>query len=485
MANNNQNDIVINAKANTKEAEANLKKLEAQIQGMAKGSQPIEKLNSSLKKTGSTVKQAGLDIKSMGENFGALSGSLGGAVTKLGLLGLAVAGVRVAMQKADQAQKEYIENLEKAGKASEGLIGAKRGIADNALSTLEEFDKLAQNGNLDAAAIQEELNLVNKIREQWGDVGISIDKATGKVSGLQAATEKIEEANRMKLLSPLQKQLTAAEERLTKAQNALATEEAKQSTSYSNNWANPVSTLGNAANAVTNGLLQWRDPTELFDEYQGKAATGRLEGFRADVSKAKEEVFKLQNQIKDISGVDNPVITLKKNAERQAAEASIAKNDVREQELLRALATAQMTGGDVTGAKSALDNYLTQKNQARYEELAKLSQSDNTAIDAARKAYEQAQKTGDVSAITETAKALARVTEVAKQHTDEMAKIASGAYKPASAPATEIARGTANGTFNAYGIGGIMQQTIEKEQLSELQEIARNTRNFNKAIVVE
>lgn len=485
MANDNQNDIVINAKANTKDAEANLKKLEAQIQGMAKGSQSIDKLNNSLKKTGSTVKQAGLDIKSMGGNFSALSGSLGGAVTKLGLLGLAVAGVRMAMQKADQAQKEYIENLEKAGKATEGLIGAKKGIADNALSTLEEFDKLAQNGNLDAAAIQEELSLVNKIREQWGDVGISIDKATGKVSGLQRATEKIEDVNRMKLLSPLQKQLKAAEERLSQAQNALATEEAKQSTSYSNNWANPVSTLGNAANAVTNGLLQWRDPTELFEEYQGKAATGRLEGFRADVSKAKEEVLKLQNQIKDIGGVNNPALALKKNAERQAAEASIAKNDVREQELLRALATAQMTGGDVTGAKSALDNYLTQKNQARYEELAKLSQSDNTAIDTARKAYEQAQKTGDVSTITETAKALARVTEAAKQHTDEMAKIASGMYKPASAPSTELARGMSNGTFDAFGTEAIGKNSIMQQQLDIQKKIEKNTAELAKPVVGE
>lgn len=481
----NKNDIVITAKANTKEAEANLKKLDAQVQSMAKGSQSIDKLNSSFKKTGATVKQAGLDIKSMGGNFSALQGSLGGAVTKLGALGLAVAGVRIAMQQADQAQKEYIENLEKAGKASEGLIGAKKGITDNALTALEEFNQLAEKGNLDSNAIQEELNLVNKIREQWGDVGISIDKATGKVTGLQEATAKIEASNQQKLLSPLQKQLKAAEEQLSQAQNALATEEAKQSTGYSNAFANPLTTLGNVANAAKNGLLQWKDPGELFDEYQNKASEGRLEGVRADVTKAKEDVLKLQNQIKDINNQSNSSLVLKQNADRQAAEASIAKNDVKEQELIRALAQAQMTGGDVTGAKTALDDYLIQKNQARYEELAKLSQSDNTAIDAARKAYEQAQKSGDGAVIAEAAKALARVTEVAKQHTDEMAKIASGAYKPASAPATEIARGTANGTFNAYGIGGLMQQNIEKEQLSELQEIARNTRNFNKPIIAE
>ena len=239
------------------------------------------------------------------------------------------------------------------------------------------------------------------------------------------------------------------------------------------------------ANAAKNGLLQWKDPGELFDDYQNKASEGRLEGVRADVTKAKEDVLKLQNQIKDINNQSNSSLVLKQNADRQAAEATIAKNDVREQELIRALAQAQMGGGNVEGAKTALDDYLTQKNRDRYEELAKLSQSDNTAIDTARKAYEQAQKSGDGAAIAEAAKALARVTEAAKQHTDEMAKIASGMYKPASAPATEIARGAANGTFDAFGANGIGHNTILQQQLDVQKKIAKNTEELAKPVVGE
>lgn len=485
MADNNKSDIVINAKANTKEAEANLKKLDAQIQGMANSDRAMDKLNGSFKKSGTAVKQAGVDIKGMAGNFNALQGSLGGATTKLGLLGLAIAGVRIAMQQADKAQKEYVENLEKAGKASENLVGSKKGIVDNALTALQNFNELAEKGNLDSNAIQQELLLVEKIREQWGDVGLEVDKTTGKVTGLQTATAQIEQTNQKKILAPLQQQLRAAEEQLKQAQEALAVVESEQQTGVSDAAANWVTTIGNFGNAVKDGLFKWKDPGELFDEYQNKASEGRLTGAKAAVTDAKAEVNRLKSQISDASNNTNPELILKQNADRQAAEATIAKNDVREQQLIRELAAAQMSGGDVAGAKSALDEYLAQRNQARYEELAKLSQSDDTAIAAAQKAYDAAQKSGDGAAIAEAAKALARVTEAAKQHTEEMAKIANGEYKPAVAAQDGLAKGTSNGTFDAFGANGIGHNTVLQQQLDVQKKIAKNTEELAKPVVGE
>ena len=482
---NSQNDIVITATAQTKEAEKNIQALDAKVQAMGKGSAGLDKLNNSLKRSGDVSRQSALDIRNMAGNYKALTGNITGAVTKLGLLGLAFAGVTAAMKKADQAQKEYIANLEKAGKASESLVNSRKTLVDSSISQLEQFNELAQNGSLSTDEINQELLLVNKIREQWGDVGIEIDKATGKVTGLKTATAKIEESNQTKLLEPLQKQLKAAEEKLTQAQNALATVEATQASSVADSAANWWTTLGNAGNAAKNGLFQWKNPVELFNKYQTNAASGRLEGATADVTTAKNEVNDLKAKIKDIENQSNAGLYIQQAQARQAAEASIAKNDYQEQRLIRELAKAQATGGDVTGARTALDDYIAEKNRKRYDELAKVSQSDNAAIETAQKAYEHANKTGDGAAIAEAAKALARVTETAKQHTDEMAKIASGLYKPADAAPTSIARTTAMGTFNAFGIGGLMSGSVEKEQLEVQKEIARNTKRLAMPVVSE
>ena len=66
-----------------------------------------------------------------------------------------------------------------------------------------------------------------------------------------------------------------------------------------------------------------------------------------------------------------------------------------------------------------------------------------------------------------------------------MAKIASGLYKPADAAQTSIARTTAMGTFNAFGIGGLMNSSVEKEQLEVQKEIARNTKRLAMPVVSE
>ena len=78
---------------------------------------------------------------------------------------------------------------------------------------------------------------------------------------------------------------------------------------------------------------------------------------------------------------------MKQNAERQKAEATVAKNDPKEMALTQALAHAQMSGGDVARAKADLDAYVEQRNKDRYDQLAGMVSDDNYNIAVANTEY--------------------------------------------------------------------------------------------------
>ena len=90
-----------------------------------------------------------------------------------------------------------------------------------------------------------------------------------------------------------------------------------------------------------------------------------------------------------ISFTSSPTLYLEYSSfiSKSTAEKSIGANDVTEQSLIRALANAQMSGGDVTGAKAALDAYLSERNAARYSELSKMASQDEKDVDKAQKNY--------------------------------------------------------------------------------------------------
>lgn len=482
----NQNDIIINAKANTKEAEANITKLDATVKGMAAGNislvqaqgrmtaataastAALGKHNKELATTNQLQKKRANALNFLKDRLKTVAVGVGALVAFYKLYNLVV-------NASIQANKELAQSMASVAKAEQQSLDNRATASKNALEALQQLNDKAKEGALDTDAIQLENNLVKQLNDIWGDVGLSINNATGEIQGLLGATQEINENLRQQQISALTKQISAQRLKTNAAKEELDNKYNSNGTVKNNfdvrNWGTNVK---GAARAVAGGGFEAWDKTVQADYNNMKAA----------YLQEKAALEQLQTQLKALqtaSTQEELNRVLRQNAERQKAEATIFRNDPQEQALMQNLAHAQMTGGDVAGARAELNNYIEQKNQARYEELSKLTEDDNTAIDAARKAYEEAQKSGDNAAITEAAKALARATEIARQHTDEMAKIASGAYKPAEAPSSDKALGT----FNAFGVGGLTYQNIEKEQLEVQREIAKNTRNLAKPVVAE
>ena len=456
------NDIVINARATTAQAEKDIGRLDGKIK--------------TLSKTG------GDNAKAYAASFAAMQGSIQGVVTQLGGLGVAIAAV-IALQKAQvQAQADYAKSVSNAGKAEEQALNARAARTKEILNSLEQLNAKAKDSPLSPEAIKLENNLVAQLADTWGDVGVSINQSTGEIQGLLQATQKINAEIRQQRLAALSKQIEGARLELDNAQ-----------TTYNNEYDQygsqrvSIAGIGNNLRAAGEGVLS-AISGEGFDAGYNRRVDTRANEYKAVITEAQarlDDLLAQQKALKLEATNEDSARILKQTEETRAAEQKAFAVDAREQELIRALANAQMTGGDVTGAKGALDAYLQQRNTDRYNALAGMTSKDEAAISKAQEDYVWAVKNGDSADVAEAAKALARVVEVAKQHTDEMAKIAAGQYKPASAPETAITRSLARGTFDAFGLGGLSGGNIQQQQLDVQKQIERNTQQLAVPVVGE
>ena len=485
---NDKNDIVISAQANTKDAEKNIKRLDAEIKNLASRTPAVDSLNRSLSRT-KVPARGGMggfmqNTQTTGMGFSALNNGLTGLATKLGALGLAIGAVIQAYNRAEQATRDYVQSMNDAAQQRLDRTDAVKKQAEAELAALQQFNELSKQGALSSQEIQQEQALVDSLTKKYSNLGITIDQTTGAVIGLIEATQKINQAASVDKLTPLRNQLAAAQTNLKDKKNKLGIVQAQQQNVTVDMLANPGDILTSLGGIVQAGQ-NWRDP--LADpEYsastaQRKASQARLTNAEKDVREAQAKVNDIQRQIEAIQSGLNPELVLKQAQERLTAEQTIRNIDPREIELINALSMAQANGGNVVEAKSNLDNYYQERNKARYEELASKTDEDKSNIDFARKAYDEAVKSGNNAAITEAAKNLARAVEVAKRNSDEMAKLASGGLKPGE---SGLARSITMGTFDAYGLRGIGVNTIEQQQLEALKEIAKNTESNNNEPVV-
>ena len=471
------NDIVINARATTAQAEKDIGRLDGKIK--------------TLSKTG------GDNAKAYQMSFAAMQGSVQGVITQLGGLGVAIGAV-IALQKAEaQAQADYAKAVSNAGKAEEQALNARAARTKEILSSLEQLNAKAKDSPLSPEAIKLENNLVAQLADTWGDVGISINKSTGEVKGLLQATQQINAQIRQQKLDALAKQIEGARLELDNAQTTYNNE-------YDANGSQRVSIagIGNNLRATGEGLLNaaTNNPLQMllspasglfskeFDAAYNRRVETRANEYKTAITEAQAKLDNLlaqQKALKLEATNEDAARILKQTEETRAAEQKAFAVDAREQALIRALANAQMTGGDVTGAKGALDAYLQQRNTDRYNVLAGMTSKDEAAVSKAQEDYVWAVKNGDSADVAEAAKALARAVETAKQHTDEMAKIAAGQYKPASAPETAITRSLARGTFDAFGLGSLSGGNIQQQQLDVQKQIERNTQQLAVPVVGE
>lgn len=485
MAQNN--DIVISATANTKSAEASIKQLDAQIKNLAASNPKLKQIDGSLSSIGRKVLESN---QAMGTGFAALQGSFNGVITKLGAVGLAVGGLKLAWDTMQKENQRSLDNIKESASAAEKYYTTVNDQTQDILSKLEKLNKLADGGYLDDTAIKQTNSLVAQLNDLWGDVGISVDKATGKVNGLQEATKKINAE-----LKEMQLQKLRLEEEVAK--NELAAAEQKRDLWYDKN--------GNLRNEAQ-GLL-------IAGNWTGNGDTFKA-GVMNDVTNKKANLIGIQAQIKALStatttnDVNNTIATGEaKKAAEEAAKAQAAqvqqqlaaaqailgeKTDWKLYNLRSELAIAQATGGDVAGAKAAVDAYTRERDTARFNELEGRIRAGVKTYNERLAAYNKGVADNvDAGTLLNLTNALNEITDSLKRDAEEFNKLGAKLEQPETPieePETEVAaimQSIANGTFDSYGLNGLTQNPIEQQQLEVQKQIARNTENLNVPIVGE
>lgn len=517
--NNNQNDIVISAKANTKEAETTLKKLDAQIKDMTASDPKLQQMGSDLGKVGGKVIDSN---KAIGGGFSALQGNLQGVITKLGAVGLAVGALKKVWDSYWAAQQKTVESLKATADASGKYLNVLQDGTKGILKNLDDLDKLADGGYLDDSSIEQTNNLVSQLNDLWGNVGITVDQTTGKVNGLAEATKKITAELRDMALRQAKLEETAAQAALDKA---------KSDKSWYFNEDGSLTNLGAAAlSADIDNLFQSLGGavTGTYDEQVANIRRNKKAELDNAEKTAESNLLAAQLKRKQLEGgtTAEDINNIVQNAQGNSQQAQAVENvdaarqkliaeedkmledeqkrlaeqaeyikktreelktfDLQEQQLKQNLAIAQANGGDVEAAKTALENYVEQRNTTQLQGLREqLGGARSEQIEAQRR-YEQDVANGaDDNVLENSLRRLQAANTRLSQITEEMSKLASGVYKPASAPSTEISRAMTNGTFNAYGLHGLTQNTVEQQQLEVQKQIAKNTENLNVPIVGE
>ena len=464
------NDIVINARATTAQAEKDIGRLDEKIK--------------TLSKTGTD------NAKAYQLGFAAMQGSINGVITKLGAVGLAIGALKAAYDLAQKEQQRYIDAMKGAADASSKYFVTIKDQTKGILDNLEKLDKLAEGGYLDDAAIQQTNNLVSQLNDLWGDVGLSVDKATGKVTGLQDATKKINAELRAMALEQAKLEEQVAQSELDKANE-----------NY--NWYFDAN--GNTRGAA--GLL-------IAGNYTGEG----VGAYRTELDNARKTaqaaLLAVQARRKAIEGATtqeqiNDTIRAAETAQKADATAQAEKIKTREQltaaqgrigsapdwrllNLQSELAMAQANGGDVTAAKNALDAYTRERDITRFNQLEGSMRAGVGTYQQRLAAYNQGIADNvDDSTLLQLATALNEITDQLAKDAEEYNMLGARLEQPQTpieepqTQAAEIVKKISRGTFDAFGLGGLSGGNIQQQQLDVQKQIERNTQQLAVPVVGE
>ena len=321
-------------------------------------------------------------------------------------------------------------------------------------------------------------------------MGLSIDQATGKVTGLKEATHKITAELKAMALQQAQLEEQVAQAELDKAQNDYdwyfdenGNERGMSGLLIAGNW------VGEGHGAYKTELDNKRKTAQaalLAVQARRKAIEYSTTREELDATIAAAEAKKTADE------------TAKKDAAKTKEQLTTAqvrlseKPDWKLLNLQSELAIAQATGGDVVGAKAAVDEYTMVRDLTRFNELDGRVKEGVKTYNERLAAYHKgvADKVDDKT-LLELANALNEITESLKKDAEEFNRLGARLERPeepVEEPDIEVAsitKAIASGTFSAYGIDALKQVNIEQEQLRVQKEIAANTRQLTKPVIGE
>ena len=251
------------------------------------------------KSTETAADKASFSIKSVWKEITNLEGGAKGLVKTMlaggGLIGIAIAGVQsvvklctMALDAMSAKGKEAAESHRQFADSTAVAAANAERLKSSSNEAISQLSAMANAAKLSNAEQERAVSLIAQLSRQYGDLGLSVDKATGKIKGLGSAIVKKETRD-------TQREIRAIEAQLKERRSARNQEDANIADAGYNvgkinkavNWLNPIGLIKNLTGMTDRENAAWGlDKTQFGGKQDAKEAAER----RAQDDKAIQEL---------------------------------------------------------------------------------------------------------------------------------------------------------------------------------------------------
>lgn len=335
--------------------------------GFGSAGNAVNDLGQKVGKTGALVSGLGSEL---GGSFGALgrviSAVASGPVMALtaAIGGLVALGVEI-WDKMTLSAEEYAAKLDRAAQAADKHREAVEKQTAEDQTYMDRLAELASKEQLSNEAKAEAATLIRNLSARYGDLGLSIDKVTGKISGMDKAQAEFLKKVRKQRMQAVSEQIGSTERR--------AANEAQRATTGMFIGEESLNRIG----------LGWRSADEAKSAIAGVMESGNTkkqiemaERLR-DASKttadaeAWQKVIDSLEKVRNLQREYNLLSETGRASEKEAAEAMKKRTDADQREV-EAKAAAAKRQADIVSDLELQLKYQQMINGGLTEEAAKL-----------------------------------------------------------------------------------------------------------------
>jgi hypothetical protein len=326
-------------------------------------------------KAAKAAEREAVGIKSVWKEMTKLEGGTKRMVATMlaggGLIGIVMAGVQSVIKlctmaldamaakgkEAAETHRQYADSIAEAAANNDRL-------KQSSNEAITQLSAMASAAKLSNAEQEKAVSLIAALTRQYGDLGVSVDKATGKIKGLGTAIVEKETRD-------TQRQIRSIEAQLKERRSARNQEDRNVSGAGYNvgkinkavNWLNPIGIIKNLTGMTDreNAALGL-DKTQIYGEQDAKEAAERR-------AKDDQEILKLEMQ--------------RQEAKKKLAE--LAKKQLEQTRIQNAALKEEKKERDKQARYRAADNELgrltdTDAKIANRQALIDAEKKDNAAL---------------------------------------------------------------------------------------------------------
>lgn len=511
--------LIVSVKADTAEMQKKIADLQKQLATFAASA------SANTAKVDKSVRSMAGNVNNMTNAIKGITSSLGAFGISAGTLMNIAKGMLTAWFKVSDATKQAADAAREHRQEVEKTIGYNGSLVDK----LKQLSDLSQDNYLNADGIRTANTLVKELTKSYGDLGFTVDKTTGKITGMTDAIAAIEgkDKDRRKAaiesqLSTLQRQLKDNREQLkefnpqgffdslvhnirmassdlggytgsvlTGNYDRYNQEQARKLTDEQNHITKEMEALRDELERLNDNAAIDQIAKELEKARQNAADQQYLRGLQSNTNVGKLQA--LGEQYDKTMTIFSRQIT---SAEEQGdflrvADLQQQREDYRRNHKLQRDALKEHGSGSLydstvatkqdayikalqSGNRGVIDNAKREYEQAEQNRLKAVATQSGEDVSKAQSVYDSRLRDYNNSGNESDARRADLWRLVQEAEKDLMAKrnayeqTTLAAYKPNNAPL----QGGAAGTFNAFDIQKLLQKNLDQQQLDELKNIS-------------